>query len=144
MPTRRRTLTDRPWLRLCPLIAFDQIVGGKYKLRTLWVLIGGPRRYGEIRRSLVIACQGKPVTPRILSRELKQLQQRGLISRKQYPGVPPKVEYRLTERGERLVPVVRQVIKWGLTGAHEAILRQPPVRAPQGLVVPASTTSTPV
>jgi len=105
--------------RLCPLIAFDEIVGGKYKLRTLWVLIEGPRRYGEIRRSLVVACLGKPVTPRILSRELKELQQRGLILRKQYEGLPPKVEYRLTELGTRLIPVIRQIIKWGLTGAHE-------------------------
>lgn len=110
-------------LRLCPLIAFDQIVGGKYKLRTLWVLTGGPKRYGEIRKSLVIACQGKPVTPRILSRELKELQKRKLIKRKQYPTVPPKVEYTLTELGARLTPVITHIIKWGMTGAHEEILR---------------------
>jgi DNA-binding HxlR family transcriptional regulator len=110
-------------LRLCPLIAFDQIVGGKYKLRTLWVLTSGPKRYGEIRKSLVIACQGKPVTPRILSRELKELQKRKLIKRKQYPTVPPKVEYTLTELGARLTPVITHIIKWGMTGAHEEILR---------------------
>ena len=112
-------------LRLCPLIAFDQIAGGKYKLRTLWVLSKGPRRYGEIRKSLVTACQGKPVTPRILSRELKELERRGLVHRKQYPVVPPKVEYRLTELGMRLAPVIRQIIKWGHTGAHEASLARP-------------------
>ena len=109
-------------LRLCPLIAFDQIVGGKYKLRTLWTLIDGPKRYGEIRQSLVVACQGKPVTPRILSRELKELQARKLITRKQYPVVPPKVEYSLTELGARLTPVIRNIIGWGLTGAHEEII----------------------
>src|SRR5689334_10353929 len=109
-------------LRLCPLIAFDQIVGGKYKLRTLWTLIDGPKRYGEIRQSLVVACQGKPVTPRILSRELKELQARKLITRKQYPVVPPKVEYTLTELGARLTPVIRHIIGWGLTGAHEDII----------------------
>jgi DNA-binding HxlR family transcriptional regulator len=108
-----------PPFRLCPLIAFDQIVGGRYKLRTLWVLSKGPSRYGEIRRALVVACQGKAVTPRVLSRELKDLQARGLITRKEFPGVPPKVEYRLTELGERLLPVLRQIIKWGLSGAHE-------------------------
>src|SRR5262249_37356223 len=70
--------------RLCPLIAFDQIVGGKYKLRILWDLMKGPRRYGELRRSVLDACQGKPVTPRVLSRELKELEKRGLIHRKQY------------------------------------------------------------
>lgn len=110
-------------LRLCPLIAFDQIVGGKYKLRTLWVLTNGPCRYGGIRKSLVIACQGKPVTPRILSRELKELQKRGLINRKQYPVVPPKVEYSLSPLGERLIPVINQVIRWGKTGAHDAAMK---------------------
>jgi DNA-binding HxlR family transcriptional regulator len=113
-------VSGKPDVRLCPLIAFDQIAGGKYKLRTLWVLLKGPRRYGEIRRSLVTACQGKAVTPRILSRELKELEQRGLVRRKQYPVVPPKVEYTLTELGLRLAPVIRQIIKWGHTGAHEA------------------------
>ena len=106
-------------LRLCPLIAFDRIVGGRYKLRTLWTLTAGTRRYGEIRQSLVIACQGKPVTPRILSRELKELQRRGLIQRKEYRGVPPKVEYSLTDLGSRLIPVIDQIIAWGHTGAHE-------------------------
>ena len=80
-----------PELRLCPLIAFDQIVGGKYKLRTLWTLICGPRRYGDIRRSLATACQGRPVSARVLSRELKELERRALIRRTQYPGKPLKV-----------------------------------------------------
>lgn len=70
---------DKSKPRFCPLIAFDQIVGGKYKLRILWVLSKGSKRYGEIQRSLVLACHGKPVTPRILSRELKEMAARGLI-----------------------------------------------------------------
>jgi DNA-binding HxlR family transcriptional regulator len=115
--------TDRPGgLRFCPLIAFDEIVGGKYKLRILWELLRGPRRYGQLRRSIVIACQGKPVTPRILSRELKCLQACGLIDRIQYPVVPPRVEYRLTGPGRHLAPVIDQIIEWGMTGAHEAAL----------------------
>ena len=105
--------------RLCPLIAFDQQAGGKYKLRILWELSRGPKRYGVLRTSLVVACQGKPATPRVLSREPKELEKRGFISRKQYPVVPPKVEYSLTERGSRLLPVIQQVIRWGSTGAHE-------------------------
>ena len=105
--------------RLCPLIAFDQQIGGKYKLRILWELSRGPRRYGVLRASLIIACQGKAVTPRILSRELKELEKRGFIHRKQYPVVPPKVEYSLTEHGKSVIPIIQQVIKWGLTGAHE-------------------------
>ncbi len=109
-------------LRLCPLIAFDQIAGGKYKLRALWVLGRGVSRYGEIRRSLVVACQGKAVTPRILSRELKELAARGLVERTEWPGVPPKVEYALTDLGRSLLPIIDEIIRWGLAGSHEAIL----------------------
>src|SRR5260370_18667146 len=110
-------------LRLCPAVGFSQIVGGKYKLRILWILIQRPYRYGEIRTSLLKGTLGKPVTPRVLSRELKELQHRGLIHRKPYDVVPPKVEYSLTELGRGLQPVLESIVDWGLTGAHEDILR---------------------
>lgn len=107
-------------LRLCPLIAFDQLLGGKYKLRILWDLRRGPRRYGELRRSLVPAGLGQPVTPRTLSRELKELEKRGFIHRKQFPVVPPRVEYTLTDQGAGLLPIIREIISWGMAGGHEA------------------------
>jgi len=110
-------------LQLCPAVGFSLIVGGKYKLRILWVLIQRPHRYGEIRKSLLKGTLGKPVTPRVLSRELKELQLRGLIHRRQYNFVPPKVEYSLTELGRGLEPVLESIVAWGLTGAHEDILR---------------------
>ena len=109
-------------LRLCPAVGFSQIVGGKYKLRILWILIQRPYRYGEISNSLLKGTLGKAVTPRVLSRELKELQRRGLINRKQYDVVPPKVEYSLTELGRGFEPVLEAIVDWGLTGAHEAIL----------------------
>jgi DNA-binding HxlR family transcriptional regulator len=62
------------------------------------------------------------VTPRVLSRELKELQLRGLIHRRQYDVVPPKVEYSLTELGRGLVPILEAIVDWGLTGVHEEIL----------------------
>lgn len=102
-------------MRLCPLIVFDRIAGGKYKLRALWTLRDGPRRYGEIRRSLVVACHGKAVTPRVLSRELKELAARDLVERTEYPGVPPRVDYRLTDSGRDLLPIVDAIIAWGVT-----------------------------
>lgn len=121
-----KAANDQPGgLRLCPLIAFDQIAGGKYKLRILWELLRSSRRYGELRRSVVTACQGKPVTDRILSHELKGLRERGLIDRVQYPVVPPRVEYTLTEAGKQLAPVIEQIIAWGMTGAHERALAPP-------------------
>ncbi len=114
-------VTGKPG-KICPLIAFDQIAGGKYKLRILWVLIKGPKRYGEIRKALLVGTLGKPITPRVLSRELKDLERRGFIHRKQYPLVPPKVEYRLTPPGRALIPVMVQIILWGRTGAYQTAL----------------------
>jgi DNA-binding HxlR family transcriptional regulator len=113
---------DMSHIRLCPAIAFSQIVGGRYKLHILCVLHRGPQRYGEIGRSLLHGSLRKPITPRILSRELKELEQRGLISRKAYPVVPRKVEYSLTDRGLALMPILTEVVRWGATGAHEEIL----------------------
>ncbi|MCT7374120.1 winged helix-turn-helix transcriptional regulator [Chelativorans salis] len=113
---------DMSHIRLCPAIAFNQIVGGRYKLHILCVLNRGPHRYGEIGRSLLKGGLGKPITPRILSRELKELEQRGLVDRKAYPVVPRKVEYSLTDRGRALLPILGEIIRWGATGAHEQIL----------------------
>lgn len=117
---RKKTPSE---LNLCPAVGFSLIVGGKYKLRILWILIQRPYRYGEIRKSLLKGTLGKAVTPRVLSRELKELQHRGLISRRQYDVVPPKVEYSLTELGRGLQPILESIVDWGLTGAHEDILK---------------------
>lgn len=113
---------DMSHIRLCPAIAFDQIVGGRYKLHILCALYDGTRRYGEIGRSLVHGGLGRTITPRILSRELRELEQRGLVSRKEYPVVPRKVEYSLTDRGHSLVPILVEIVRWGSTGVHEEIL----------------------
>ena len=95
---------------------FNALTGGKYKLRILWELREGPRRYSQIQRALVDARGGQPVTPRVLSRELRELRDRAgarLIARKQFPGVPPKVEYRMTDEGRALLGVLRAICKWG-------------------------------
>ena len=112
----------REEIKLCPAIAFGQIVGGKYKLRILWSLRERAFRYGEIRAGLLKGSLGKAVTPRILSRELKELQMRGLIARRQFNEVPPRVEYSLTDTGQTLLPIIDAIVDWGLTGIHEEIL----------------------
>ena len=119
MSTKR---LKRDELRLCPGLGFSQICGGKYKIRILWILSQRAYRYGEIQRSMSLGSLGKEVTPRVLSRELKQLQERGLIHRKQFDVVPPHVEYSLTDRGRQLMPILKAIVAWGLTGAHEEIL----------------------
>jgi DNA-binding HxlR family transcriptional regulator len=99
----------------CPVFAFQRMMSGKYKVRILWDLKDGARRYGEIRNGLLrgAAADATVIAPRVLSRELKALAQSGLIARKDYGTVPPKVEYRLTPMGKSFVPVIDRIRKWG-------------------------------
>lgn len=84
-----------------------QRIGGKYKGRILWVLRDGFLRYGELKRVIV------GVTPKMLTQTLKELESDGLIIRKVYLEVPPKVEYSLTEIGKELIPFISQMRSWG-------------------------------
>src|SRR3977135_4194552 len=98
----------------CPVAAFQKMISGKYKLRIVWDLQDGPKRYGEIRTGLLRGSSGTAeIAPRVLSRELKALTQHGLIERRDYGVVPPKVEYRLTRKGKSFVPVIAAIRNWG-------------------------------
>jgi DNA-binding HxlR family transcriptional regulator len=83
-------------------------MGGKWKARIVWALIRNDvLRFSQVRA----ACT--PISDRILSKELKELEQLGLISRKEYPVVPPKTEYKLTTLGRTLEPVMAAMAEWG-------------------------------
>jgi len=98
----------------CPVAAFQKMISGKYKLRIVWDLKDGPRRYGEIRTGLLRGSVGSAeIAPRVLSRELKALTESGLIDRRDFGVVPPKVEYRLTRKGKSFVPVIAAIKDWG-------------------------------
>ena len=98
----------------CPVLAFQKMVSGKYKVRILWDLKDGARRYGEIRSGLLRGGDGSAeIAPRVLSRELKALATVGLIDRRDYGTVPPKVDYRLTPMGKSFVPIINSIRKWG-------------------------------
>jgi DNA-binding HxlR family transcriptional regulator len=100
--------------RSCPVAAFQRMISGKYKLRIVWDLKDGPLRYSEIRSGLLRGLTGTAeIAPRVLSRELKALTASGLVDRKDYGVVPPKVEYRLTAKGRSFVPVVSAIREWG-------------------------------
>ena len=100
--------------RGCSVLVFQRMVSGKYKIRILWDLKDGARRYGEIRSGLLRGGDGSAeIAPRVLSRELKALSEFGLIQRRDYGTVPPKVDYRLTPMGRSFVPVIDTIRKWG-------------------------------
>ena len=112
------------------------MISGKYKLRIVWDLKDGPRRYGEIRTGLLRGSDGSAeIAPRVLSRELKALTEAGLIDRKDFGVVPPKVEYRLTRKGRSFVPVIAAIRNWGMrhlapveTSDGMALRSRPPER----------------
>ena len=90
------------------------MISGKYKLRIVWDLQDGALRYSEIRSGLLRGQAGtQEIAPRVLSRELKALTESGLIDRKDFGVVPPRVEYRLTAKGKSFVPVIASIRKWG-------------------------------
>lgn len=90
--------------RICNALS---LISGKWKLKLLY-LIGYYEtiRYGELKR------QASPITHKILSNELKALEKDGLIQRKEYPQIPPKVEYSLTQKGYGLLPLFDALYDW--------------------------------
>lgn len=84
-----------------------KLIGGKYKAIILWHLIDKTLRFGELKKLVTSA------TPKMLTQQLRELEEDGLINRCVYPVVPPKVEYSLTEFGKSIVPVLDVMCKWG-------------------------------
>ncbi len=91
----------------CPVTTTIQIIGGKYKALILWHLMSGPMRFSEIRKLVPQA------TPKMLTQQLRDLENDGVINRKVYAVVPPKVEYSLTEKGESLRHLLNVMYDWG-------------------------------
>ena len=84
----------------CPVTPVVQMLQGKWKLQIIYELcIQSPMRFGELKKML------KPITNTMLTNALKELEADGLVHREQYNEIPPRVEYRLTENGEALMPI---------------------------------------
>jgi len=92
----------------CPVRAVLDVIGGKWKILILWQLTGGACRYSDLNRRI------PEVSERMLVKQLGELVDDGLVARTQYPEVPPRVEYALTERGASLKPLLSQLAEWGL------------------------------
>lgn len=111
----------------CPVAFTSRILGGKWKARIVWALVRNDKlRFSEIRR----ACP--PVSDRILSKELKELEGFGLISRKEFATIPPKTEYSLTELGETLRPVMAAMATWGTDNRGKIVEDADEESAPAG------------
>ncbi|WP_051110075.1 winged helix-turn-helix transcriptional regulator [Saccharomonospora halophila] len=84
-----------------------EVIGGKWKLAILQHLFAGPRRFGQLRRAL------PSITQRMLTRQLRELEADGIVTRTVHPQVPPKVEYSVTETGASLEDIARRLDSWG-------------------------------
>lgn len=91
----------------CPVEATLEIIGGKWKGVILYHLLERTYRFGELKRAM----QG--ITQRMLTKQLRELEADGIVNRKVYAEVPPKVEYSLTEVGESLRGVMMMMRDWG-------------------------------
>jgi DNA-binding HxlR family transcriptional regulator len=100
----------------CPVCHTAEIISGKWTLLIIRDLADGRSRFCELERSL------EGISPRTLSLRLRALDAEGIIERRTYPEVPPRVEYRLTEKGVALVPLIEQMRRYGrewLRGSHD-------------------------
>ncbi len=91
----------------CAMDITMDYLGGKWKAVVLWYLKGKTLRFGEIKKRI------PEITEKMLSLQLKALEEHGLIKRDVYPEVPLRVEYSLTDFGKTLIPVLDAVAKWG-------------------------------
>ena len=91
----------------CAMDITMDYIGGKWKTVVLWYLKGKTLRFGEIKKRI------PEITEKMLSLQLKDLEEHGLIKREVFAEVPLRVEYSLTEFGKTLIPVLDSVAKWG-------------------------------
>ncbi|BDI28352.1 MarR family transcriptional regulator [Capsulimonas corticalis] len=93
---------------VCPVEATLDVIGGKWKGVILFHLMDGTKRFGEMRRLVPAATQ------QMLTAQLRELEQAGVVHREVYREVPPKVEYSLTPFGHSLCPIINLMFDWGV------------------------------
>ena len=92
----------------CPYVTAQKVLTGKWSMYIMYLLSDGPVRFNELQRRMP-----EEMTHTSLSRQLKTLEDEGLIVRREYQQIPPKVEYSLTARGKSLMKVLDQLCTWG-------------------------------
>lgn len=95
-------------------------IGGRWKIMILWELRLGPLRFGDLKEKV------EGITQKMLSQSLQEMMKDGLMTRKSYPQIPPRVEYKLTDEGISLLPVMEAVYRWG--AAKNGIIKDQMVR----------------
>ena len=94
-------------LPACPVETTLMLIGGKWKVLILRDLMEGTKRFGELKKSI------GTVSQKVLTAQLRDMEDKGLLTRKVYAEVPPRVEYTLTETGSSLKQILDSMVAWG-------------------------------
>jgi DNA-binding HxlR family transcriptional regulator len=94
-------------LSTCPVKVTADVISGKWKPLILYFLKPGAKRYSELRREI------SAPSHKVLTQQLRQLERDGIVSRKVFPQVPPKVVYSLSDYGKTLIPILNLMARWG-------------------------------
>lgn len=119
MALRMRRSAVRHPEGMCPIGACMQILGGAWTPNIIWYLSEGPRRFSELKGDIA------PISAKMLSTRLKELEEKGVIARRVLETSPPSVEYSLTELGAELVPAIRAIAKVGYRLKQESDTARP-------------------
>ena len=96
----------------CPIQQTIALIGDKWKILVLCTLMDGTKRFGELQRAM------EGITPKVLTRQLRDLERDGLIERQVFPQVPPRVDYSLTALGRSLMPILQQLHEWAVNNSQ--------------------------
>lgn len=91
----------------CPIMKCMEVIGGKWKTVIIYLISQDINRFGQLQRS----CVG--ISKQMLTKQLRELEKDGIISRRIYAEVPPRVEYSITAKGESLFPILKSMEQWG-------------------------------
>jgi DNA-binding HxlR family transcriptional regulator len=108
-------------LPACPVATTVRLIGNKWKLLILRNLLARPNRFGERRKTI------PGISPKVLTDNLRSMEQDGILIRTVYAEVPPRVEYKLSELGDTLRPIISAMEAWG-RGYQETVKRAPEKR----------------
>lgn len=97
----------------CAMDITMRYIGGKWKTVVLWYLKKDKKRFSELKKLI------PNITEKMLSLQLKELEKDGIVSRKLFPEIPPRVEYGLTPFGKTLIPMLEEIAKWGRIQAED-------------------------
>lgn len=102
---RRKNSAPNP---LCPLSSCMALIGGAWTPNAIWYLSGGPRRFSELKADMT------PVSAKVLTQRLREMEENGIVYRRVVPTSPPSVEYELTALGSELLPAIRAIADVGM------------------------------